>query len=77
VQCRLEDADYLEYPLQIPKDDQLPHPLPRPSQEEENKLILLVQVRFEPHCAGLGRLAADLRFPPPRLTSPPDSTLCR
>jgi hypothetical protein len=25
----------------------------------------------------LGRLAADSRFPPPRLTSPPDSTPCR
>jgi hypothetical protein len=25
----------------------------------------------------LGRLAADLRFPPPRLTSPLDSILCR
>ena len=45
VRCRLEDVDYLEYPLQIPKDDLLPHPVPRPTREEENKLILLVQVR--------------------------------
>ncbi|KAF8727021.1 hypothetical protein HU200_019516 [Digitaria exilis] len=48
VRCRLEDVDYLEYPLQIPKDELLPHPLPRPTREEENKLILLVQVRREP-----------------------------
>jgi hypothetical protein len=47
VRCRLEDVDYLEYPLQIPKDDLLPHPLPRPSHEEESKHILLVQV--QPH----------------------------
>ncbi|XP_066366715.1 acyl transferase 7-like [Miscanthus floridulus] len=44
VRCRLEDVDYLEYPLQIPKDDLLPHPLPRPSHDGESKLILLVQV---------------------------------
>ncbi|AQK84467.1 10-deacetylbaccatin III 10-O-acetyltransferase [Zea mays] len=44
VRCRLEDVDYLEYPLQIPKDELLPHPLPRPSHEEESKLILLVQL---------------------------------
>ena len=41
----LDGAKRLEYPLQIPKDDLLPHPLPRPTREEENKLILLVQVR--------------------------------
>ena len=71
VRCRLEDVDYLEYPLQIPKDDLLPHPLPRPTREEENKLILLVQVRarFEPHCAGLLRLGADLGFPSGSLTA--------
>ncbi|AQK93165.1 acyl transferase 7 [Zea mays] len=51
VRCRLEDVDYLEYPLQIPKDDLLPHPLPRPTHQEESKLILLVQVTaFE--CGG-------------------------
>ncbi|WVZ96761.1 hypothetical protein U9M48_042360 [Paspalum notatum var. saurae] len=44
VGCRLDDVDYLEYPMQIPKDELLPHPLPRPSPEEEAKLILLVQV---------------------------------
>ncbi|CAL4984184.1 unnamed protein product [Urochloa decumbens] len=44
VRCRLQDVDYLEYPLQIPKEDLLPHPLPRLSHEEERKLILLVQV---------------------------------
>ncbi|KAL5230544.1 hypothetical protein ABZP36_029320 [Zizania latifolia] len=45
VRCRLEDVDYLEYPLAISKDELLPHPRPRPSREEESKLILLVQVR--------------------------------
>ncbi|PWZ45594.1 Acyl transferase 7 [Zea mays] len=51
VRCRLEDVDYLEYPLQIPNDDLLLHPLPRPTHEEESKLILLVQVTaFE--CGG-------------------------
>jgi hypothetical protein len=41
VRCRLEDVEYLEYPLQIRKDDLLPHPVP---PEDEAKLILLVQV---------------------------------
>jgi hypothetical protein len=41
VRCRLEDVEYLEYPLQIPKDDLLPHPV---LPEDEAKLILLVQV---------------------------------
>ncbi|KAL5202990.1 hypothetical protein ABZP36_013942 [Zizania latifolia] len=44
VRCRLEDVDYLEYPLAVSKDELLPHPRPRPSREEESKLILLVQV---------------------------------
>jgi hypothetical protein len=54
VRCRLEDVDYLEYPLQIPKDDLLPHPLPRPTHEEESKLILLVQVRAHAQAAVRG-----------------------
>ncbi|RLN30322.1 hypothetical protein C2845_PM05G25340 [Panicum miliaceum] len=58
VRCRLEDVDYLEYPLQIPKDDLLPHPLPRPSREEENKLILLVQVTT----FGCGGFVVGFRF---------------
>jgi hypothetical protein len=45
VRSKLEDVDYLEYPLQIPKDELLPHPLPSLSHEEENRLILLVQVQ--------------------------------
>uniref|UniRef100_A0A0D9ZUX0 Uncharacterized protein n=1 Tax=Oryza glumipatula TaxID=40148 RepID=A0A0D9ZUX0_9ORYZ len=44
VSCRLEDVDYLEYPLAISKDELLPHPRPRPTRDEEDKLILLVQV---------------------------------
>ncbi|BAF16718.1 acyl transferase 7 [Oryza sativa Japonica Group] len=44
VPCRLEDVDYLEYPLAISKDELLPHPRPRPTRDEEDKLILLVQV---------------------------------
>ncbi|KAE8781917.1 3'-N-debenzoyl-2'-deoxytaxol N-benzoyltransferase-like [Hordeum vulgare] len=44
VRCRLEDVDYLEYPLVVDKDELLPHPRPKPSREEESKLILLVQV---------------------------------
>ena len=44
VRCRLEDVDYLEYPLAVDKDELLPHPRPKPSREEESKLILLVQV---------------------------------
>ncbi|XP_062181274.1 acyl transferase 7-like [Phragmites australis] len=58
VRCRLEDVDYLEYPLQIPKDELLPHPLPRPSREEENKLILLVQVTT----FGCGGFVVGFRF---------------
>ena len=45
VRCRLEDVDYLEYPIAVDKDELLPHPLPKPSREDESKLILLVQVR--------------------------------
>lgn len=44
VRCRLEDVDYLEYPLAVDKDELLPHPRPKPTHEEESKLILLVQV---------------------------------
>lgn len=54
VWCRLEDVDYLEYPLQIPNDDLLPHPLPRPTHEEESKLILLVQVRAHAQASSVG-----------------------
>jgi hypothetical protein len=69
VRCRLEDVDYLEYPLQIPKDDLLPHPLPRPSQEEENKLILLVQVRtIRAALRGIGPTRRGFEVP----TSPTD-----
>ncbi|EEE62535.1 hypothetical protein OsJ_17333 [Oryza sativa Japonica Group] len=42
--CRLEDLNYLEYPLAISKDELLPQPRPRPTRDEEDKLILLVQV---------------------------------
>ncbi|TVU17206.1 hypothetical protein EJB05_33225 [Eragrostis curvula] len=58
VRCRLEDVDYLEYPLQIPKDDLLPHPMPRPGREEEDKLILLVQVTS----FGCGGFVVGFRF---------------
>lgn len=54
VRCRLEDVDYLEYPLQIPKDELLPHPVPRPPPEDQAKLILLVQVPpLHMHCPSL------------------------
>ncbi|KAL6608305.1 hypothetical protein ACP70R_041368 [Stipagrostis hirtigluma subsp. patula] len=56
--CRLEDVDYLEYPLQIPKDALLPHPLPRPAADEEAKLILLVQVT----AFGCGGFVVGFRF---------------
>ncbi|XP_062194591.1 acyl transferase 7-like [Phragmites australis] len=39
--CSLEDVDYLEAPLMIPKDELLP---PTPAQEDERELVLLVQV---------------------------------
>ncbi|KAL6627320.1 hypothetical protein ACP70R_031046 [Stipagrostis hirtigluma subsp. patula] len=40
--CSLEDVDYLESPLMIPKDELLP---PTPAQEDdERRLVLLVQV---------------------------------
>ncbi|KAL6897876.1 hypothetical protein ACP4OV_006835 [Aristida adscensionis] len=42
ARCRLHDVDYLEYPLQIPKDLLLPHPLP--SDDHDDNLVLLVQV---------------------------------
>ncbi|KAK3140573.1 hypothetical protein QOZ80_5AG0402790 [Eleusine coracana subsp. coracana] len=58
VRCRLEDVDYLEYPLQIPKDELLPHPMPRPAPEDEAKLILLVQVTS----FGCGGFVVGFRF---------------
>ncbi|OEL20353.1 3'-N-debenzoyl-2'-deoxytaxol N-benzoyltransferase [Dichanthelium oligosanthes] len=43
--CTLEDVDYLEYPLMVPKDDLLPHPTyPASEPLPEDSLILLVQV---------------------------------
>ncbi|CAO2161304.1 unnamed protein product [Urochloa humidicola] len=39
--CTLEDVDYLEAPLMIPKDELLP---PTPAGEDERALVLLVQV---------------------------------
>uniref|UniRef100_A0A6V7QRH8 Uncharacterized protein n=1 Tax=Ananas comosus var. bracteatus TaxID=296719 RepID=A0A6V7QRH8_ANACO len=51
AEATLEDVDYLEYPLKIPKDELLPHPVPKLDPSQEDKLILLVQVtRFS--CGG-------------------------
>uniref|UniRef100_A0A0D9WDF5 Uncharacterized protein n=1 Tax=Leersia perrieri TaxID=77586 RepID=A0A0D9WDF5_9ORYZ len=58
VRCRLEDVDYLEYPLAIDKDELLPHPRRRPCREEEDKLILLVQVTT----FGCGGFVVGFRF---------------
>lgn len=44
--CTLEDVDYLEYPLTVPKDELLPHPTyPASDPLPEDSLILLVQVK--------------------------------
>jgi hypothetical protein len=41
--CTLEDVDYLEAPLMIPKDELLP-PTPAAGEDDERALVLLVQV---------------------------------
>ncbi|KAG0536231.1 hypothetical protein BDA96_03G046800 [Sorghum bicolor] len=42
--CTLEDVDYLEAPLMIPKDDLLPPTPAAGDEEDERALVLLVQV---------------------------------
>jgi hypothetical protein len=45
--CTLEEVDYLEYPLVVPKDELLPHPTyPASDPCPEDSLILLAQVKI-------------------------------
>jgi hypothetical protein len=45
--CTLEEVDYLEYPLMMPKDELLPRPtFPASNPCPEDSLILLIQVKI-------------------------------